>query len=73
MCTRSMGDTGLFSFNSLRENTKGQHLVILELQNGDFGPLSQKKEDKGTHGHTMEYCHRAEFFNTVLNSCGTGG
>jgi hypothetical protein len=50
MCTRAMGDTGLASFNSVRENTKSQNLVILDLRNGDFDKLYLHHGPVGTRG-----------------------
>jgi hypothetical protein len=73
MCARSMDDTGLTGFNSARENRKSQNLAILDPKDGDFGPLSQKKQYERTHGHTVRYWRRPEVFNTVLGLCGTGG
>jgi hypothetical protein len=68
-----MGDIDRTSFKSGHQNTKSQNLAIMGLKNGDFGPLSQKKEYERTHGHTARYWSRAEVFNTVLSLSGTGG
>jgi hypothetical protein len=39
MYTRAMGETGLISFNSVRENTKSQNLAMLDPKNCGLGPL----------------------------------
>jgi hypothetical protein len=39
MYTRTMDETGLASFNSARQKTKGQNLAILDPKNGAFGKL----------------------------------